>query len=49
MLTTITDHNGTRLRPMDSDGGKPCSQVSDSIRQGARSLQASDYRDTERF
>jgi hypothetical protein len=40
MLTTIVDHNDIRLRPMESDGGKPCSQVNDSSRQGAGSLQA---------
>ena len=43
MLTTIVDHNDIRLRPMESDGGKPCSQVNDSSRQGAGSLQAKDH------
>jgi hypothetical protein len=42
MLTTIVDHNDIRLRPMESDGGKPRSQVNDSSRQGAGSLQAED-------
>jgi len=43
MLTTIVDHNDIRLRSMQSDGGKPCSQVNDSSRQGAGSLQAEDH------
>ena len=42
MLTTIVDHNDIRLRPMESDGGKPCSQVNESSRQGAGSLQTKD-------
>jgi hypothetical protein len=42
MLTTIVDHNDIRLRSMESDSGKPYSQVNDSSRQGAGSLQAKD-------
>jgi len=42
MLTTIVDQNHIPLWSMESDGGKPCSQVNDSSRQGAGSLQASD-------
>ena len=41
MLTTIVDHNDIRLGAMESDSGKPYSQVSDSSRQSAGSLQAS--------
>ncbi len=44
MLTTIVDHNDIRLRSMESDGGKPYSQVNDSSRQSAGSLQAKDQR-----
>jgi hypothetical protein len=40
MLTTVVDHNDIRFRPMEPDGGKPCSQVNGSSRQGAGSLQA---------
>ena len=29
-LTTIVDHNDIRLQSMESDGGKPYSQVNDS-------------------
>jgi len=42
MLTTDADHNDIRLRSMRSDSGKPVSQVNDSSRQGAGSLQARD-------
>ena len=42
MLTTIVDHNDTRLQSMESDGGKPYSQLNDSSRQGAGGLQAKD-------
>jgi hypothetical protein len=34
------DHNDIRLRSMESDDGKPRSQVNDSSRQSAGSLQA---------
>jgi len=43
MLTTIIDHNDIRLRPMESDSGKLYSEVNDSSRQGAGSLQAKDH------
>ena len=39
MLTTIVDHNDIGLRSMESDSGRPNSQVNDSSRQSASSLQ----------
>lgn len=33
-LTTTVDHNDIGLQPMESDGGKPCSQVNHSSQQG---------------
>jgi len=39
----MSDHNDIRLQSIESDDGKPDSQVSDSSRHRAGSLQASDY------